>query len=250
MRGRLAASTLALVVVLLAPSPVHTQAPALAGDLMLLSVIDFKPDQFTEFGELQAQTMAAQQKGGQAWRETWNVATFGHPYRVYVLRPLTGFAELDGQSFTVKGAGAEQARMINEKARGMITGQQIFALRTRPDLGYGSRPSTPSVSVMTTIGVAPGRNAEFEAVVRDMVIPAYKKAGETSLAIAQVGLGGDSNQYVVFTHYSNFAALANGHPILRALGPDGYAAYRQRIAGIVTLESHTVVRYNPALSFR
>jgi len=250
MRGRLAASTLALVVALLAPSPANAQAPASAGDLTVLSVIDFKPDQFTEFGELQAQTMAAQQKGGQAWRETWNVATFGHPYRVYVLRPLSGYAELDGQSFTIKGAGAEEARVINERARGMITSQQIYALRTRPDLGYGSRPSNPSLSVMTTISVAPGRNAEFEAVVRDMVMPAYKKAGESSLSIAQVGLGGDSNQYVVFTHYGNFAGLANGHPLLRALGPDGYATYRQRIAGIVTLESHEVVRYNPALSFR
>ncbi len=249
MRGYLVATTVALVAVL-APAPAKAQAPATAGDLMVLSVIDFRPDQFTEFGELQAQTMAAQQKGGQAWRETWNVATFGQPYRVYVLRPLTGYAELDGQSFTVKGAGAEQARVINERARRMIVGQQIHGLRSRSDLGYGERPATMSVAAMTTITVAPGRNADFEAIVRDEVVPAYKKAGESAFSIAQVVLGGNANQYVIFTYYDGIAGLANGSPILRALGPEGYARHRQRVVGIVTEEEHVVVRLNPALSFR
>lgn len=250
MCGRIAASALALVVLFATSSMAQTQAPTATGDLLVLSVIDFRPDQFTEFGELQAQTMTAQQKGGQAWRETWNVATFGQPYRVYVLRPLTSYAELDGQSFTVKGAGAEQARVINEQARRMIVGQQILGLRARRDLGYGERPATMRVAALTTITVAPGRNADFESIVRDEIVPAYKKAGESSLSIAQVVLGGNANQYVVFTYYDGVAGLADGNPILRALGPEGYARHRQRVAGIITEEAHVVVRLNPALSFR
>jgi hypothetical protein len=230
---------------------VAAQTPAgPPGPLLVLSVIDIKPEFFAEFGELQAQTMEAQRKGGQAWRETWNVAQFGHPYRVGVLRPLTSFAELDGQSFTIKGAGADQARVINERARRMIVAQQIYALRARPDLGFGTRPEKVNLAVLTTVTVAPGRNAEFEALMRNEVMPAYKKAGEPYLAVSQVVLGGDPNQYLALTLYDDFAGLQKGSPILRALGPEGFAKFNQRMAGIVAHLQYEVVRYNAALSFR
>lgn len=247
MRPRLALSTIALVGLGIAPPAAQTPAPP---QFLVLSVIDVKPDMFAEFGELQAQTMEAQRKGGLAWRETWNVGQFGHPYRVFVLRPLTGFAELDGQSFTIKGAGAEKARTINERARRMIAGQRIYALRSRPELGYGTRPAKLSLAVLTTLSVAPGRNGEYESLVREEVIPAYKKAGEAYFAMAQVSLGGDPSQYLALTLFDDFAGLQKGNPILRALGADRFAALRQRLAGIVTREEHEVVRFNAALSFR
>jgi hypothetical protein len=248
MRARLLAATVVLAVLILpgtAQGPAPQQAP-----LLVLSIIDVKPDMFAEFGELQAQTMEAQRKGGQAWRETWNVAQFGHPYRVGVLRPLTSFAELDGQSFTIKGAGADTARAINERARRMIVAQRIFALRARPDLGYGTRPEKLNLAVLTTITVAPGRASDFEALVRTDVIPAYKKAGEPYFAVSQVVLGGDPNQYLALTLYDDFAGLQAGSPIARALGADALAQFNARMAGLVTRLEYEVVRYNTALSYR
>jgi len=243
------ASAAALVVALTAPlSPAQTSPPQV-GQFLVLSVIDVKPDLMAEFGELQAQTMTAQRKGGLRWRETWNVLQFGNPHRVGVLRPLSSFAELDGQSYTIKGAGAEQARVINERSRRMIVAQQIYALRARPDLGFGDRPAQPNLAVLTTITVAPGRTAEFETLIKNDVIPAYKNAGAAYLGVAQVTLGGNPSEYLAFTLYENFAALQNGNPILRGLGPEGFAKFRQRLAGIVTKEEHEVVRFNASLSF-
>lgn len=227
------------------------QTPAMPpGPLVVWSVIDVEPGLFAEFGELQAEVMAAQQKGGLAWRETWNVATFGHPYRVSVLAPLASFGELDGQSYTAKGAGAERARQINERARRMLVGQQVYALRLRPDLGYGIRPQKPNLAVLTTLTVAPGRESAYEALVREEVIPAYKKAGEPYLGMAQVVLGGNPSQYFALTAYEDHASLQKGNPILRGLGSQAFAAFRQRVAGIVTGEQHEVLRFNAALSFR
>lgn len=247
MRARVATAMLVLVTLI---ATVAGQTPAApGGPLLVLSIIDVKPDMFAEFGELQAQTMEAQRKGGQAWRETWNVAQFGHPYRVGVLRPLTSFAELDGQSFTIKGAGADQARVINERARRMIVAQQIYALRVRPELGYGKRAEKVNLAVLTTITVAPGRNGEFEALIKNDVVPAYKKAGEPFFTISQVALGGDPNQYLAITMYDDFAGLQKGNPILRALGPEGFAAFNRKTTGIVTRMEYEVVRYNAALSF-
>lgn len=250
MRARTASSTLLLIALLFSPAGAQTPGSTAEPQFLVLSIIDVKPDLFAEFGELQAQTMTAQQKGGQAWRETWNVATFGHPYRVGVLRPLTSFAELDGQSFTIRGAGAEQARVINERARRMIVEQRILALRERPDLGFGTRPATMNLAVLTTLTIAPGRTAEYETLVRNEVIPAYKKAGEAYLGVAQVVLGGNPSQYLAVTLYDDFAGLQKGNPILRGMGAEAFGRYRQKLAGLLVSEEHEVVRYNPALSFR
>lgn len=248
MRVSVTASSLLAVVVLLAPSAVTGQ-PTPPGPLVVLSTIDVRPDQYAEFGALQTEAMAAQRKGGQAWRETWHVGTFGRPYRVSVMRPMAGYDELDGPSFTVRGGGAEQAASINERARRMIAGQHITALRMRPDLGYGTRPAVMQVAVLTAMTVAPGRQAEFEAIVRDVVVPAFKKAGEPYLGLSQVVMGGDPNQYVAWTLYDSFADVAKGDPLLRALGPQAFAAYRARLSGIVIGEERTLLRFNAALSF-
>jgi hypothetical protein len=250
MRARFTVPALMLVALCAAPAAAQT-VPSDGGPFMVLSVIDVKPDMYAEFGDVQAATMAGQQKGGQIWRETWHVVTFGEPYRVRVMRPLMNFAELDGQSFTIKGVGAEQAAAINERARGMIERQQIYALRPRPDLGYGDRPAEIDLAVLTTITVAPGREAEFEAIVRDAVMPAFKKAGEAYLSVSQVVLGGAANQYIAFNLYNGFADVdTKGDPVLRGMGPEGFAKYRQRLAGIVLHEERELLRLNPALSFR
>lgn len=240
-----------LLLVILCTVPGAAQTPPGSGPLVVLSVIDVKPELYAEFGDVQADAMAGQQKGGQAWRYTWHVATFGYPYRVRVMRPLANFAELDGQSFTIKGVGAEQAAAINERARRMIDSQRIYALRPRPDLGYGDRPADIDLAVMTTISVAPGRHAEFEALVRDVVLPAFKKAGDAYVSVLQVLLGGDANEYIAFTLYDGFADVdTKGDPMLRALGPEGFAKYRQRLAGLVVREERELLRLNMALSFR
>ena len=239
-----------IAALLVVTSPVTlAQTPAPPPQLLVLSIIDVKPDMFAEFGELQGQTMEAQRKGGQAWRETWQGAQFSHPYRVGVLRPLTSFGELDGQSFTIKGAGADQARTINERARRMIQSQRIYALRARPDLGFGTRPAQPNLAVLTTITVSPGRNSDFEAIIKGDAVPAYKKAGETYLGVSQVVLGGDPNQYLGLTLYPDFAGLQKGSPILRALGPEGFAKYNAKLAGVVSKMEYEVIRFNAALSF-
>jgi hypothetical protein len=177
------------------------------------------------------------------------VLQFGDPHRVRVLRPLASFAELDGQTFTVKGAGAEQARVINERSRRMIVGQQVYALRVRADLGFGGRPAQTNLAVLTTVVVSPGRNAEFEAIVRSDVIPAYKKAGQEYLGMSQVIVGGDPNVYFAMTLYPDFAAVQKGSPILRALGPEGFAKYNAKLAGVVSRMEYEVIRFNQALSF-
>jgi hypothetical protein len=216
-----------------------------------MSIIDVKPEAMSEFGALQAEVMAAQRAGGQPWRETWNTATFGYPYRVAVLTPVDGLASIDGQTYTVKGVGAAAATAINERARRMIVNQQISLLQVRPDLGIGLRAHGQStLGVVSYISVAPGREPEIEQMMKTEVNAALKKAGVSYYGVSRVVYGGDTSQYITLLLFEDFAALARGHPLERVLGADGLGRLQGKLTGVITKLERHIVRYNDALSFR
>ncbi len=243
--------TASLLSVLAATAIADAQtAPAAAPQLAVLSLIDVKPEVMSDFGALQGEVMAAQRAGGQPWRETWHTATFGYPYRVAVLSPVDGLGQFDGQTYTVKGAGAAAATALNDRARRMIDHQQILLLQVRPDLGIGTRPAKSTLGVVSFISVAPGREPDLERVLRSEVQAALKKAGVGYYSVLRVVYGGDTSQYVTLLMFENFAELGRGHPLERALGIDGLAALQAKLAGIMTKLERHIVRYNEALSFR
>ena len=228
----------------------QAQAPSSAGaESVVMSVIDIKPDLTSEFGALQADAMAAQRAGGQAWRETWHTATFGHPYRVVVLSPVAGLDHFDAQSYTAKGVGAVAASSINERARRMIAHQQIYLLQRRPDLGMGARPAKSTLGVVSYIGVTPGREVEFEQLLKADVHAALRKAAVAYYSVSRVVYGGDTSQYVTLLTFENFADLGRGHPLERALGADGMSTLQGKLTGVVTTLERHVIRLNEALSF-
>lgn len=240
----------ALTVVLLTPDRAWAQPAVSSPPLMMMSLIDVKPEFTSDFGALQAEVMAAQRAGGQPWRETWHTASFGYPYRVAVFSPVDGLGQLDAPTFTVKGAGPAGATTINERARRMIQHQQIYLLQVRPDLGIGTRPAKPGLGVASFISVAPGREPEIEQFLKTEVQAALKKAGVTYYGVARVAYGGDSSQYMTLLLFENFTDLGRGHPLERALGADGAMKLQSKVTGIITKLERYVIRFNEVLSFR
>ena len=221
-----------------------------AAQLVVLSLIDVKPELMSEFGALQGEVMAAQRLGGQPWRDTWNTATLGYPYRVAVLAPVDGLSQLDGQTYTAKGVGAAAATALNARARPMIDRQQIQLLQSRPDLTIGTRPAKDGLGVVSYISVAPGREPDMERILRTDVHAALRKAAVGYYGVLRVLYGGDTSQYVTILMFENFAELDRGHPLERALGADGLVALQGKLAGVITKLERHVIRYNEALSFR
>ena len=62
-------------------------------------------------------------------------------------------------------------------------------------------------------------------------------------------LGGDSG-YVHFFHVGNFAALDQGSPLARALGPQGAMEITAKLAGVLSQTEQWLIRYLPDTSFR
>jgi hypothetical protein len=233
-----------------APGSNAQTPPAAASQLVILSIIDVKPDQMSEFGLLQAEVMAAQRAGGQPWRETWHTATFGLPFRVGVLSPVDGLGQLDGQTYTAKGVGVAAATALNQRGRRMIDRQQIYLLQLRPDLGIGTRPAKTTLGVLSYLSVAPGREPDLERVLKTDVHAALRQVGVGYYGVSRVVYGGDTSQYLTLLMFQDFSDLDRGHPLERALGADGLAKLQGKLTGVMTKLERHVVRVNDALSFR
>lgn len=247
---RASAALIIVLIVLASTGGARAQEqPSAVPELVVMSVIDVKPDLTSEFGALQADAMAAQRAGGQAWRETWHTATFGYPYRVVVMSPIAALDHFDSQSYTAKGVGAAAAAAINERARRMIAHQQIYLIQRRPDLGIGVRAPKSTLAVVSSISVVPGREAEIEQLLKTDVNAALRKAGVGYYGVARVIYGADTSQYVTVLTYENFRELGQKQPVESALGADGLSTLRGKFAGIITRIERHILRLNDALSF-
>lgn len=108
----------------------------------------------------------------------------GNPFEFLVITSIPNYAILEGSSFFAIGATPEElARMGDRRA------QTIEAVRTtyeRPmdDLGFNP-PNTPQPSriMVTRVTVRPEMVEQFATTVKTELVPALKKAGQTSLLV-------------------------------------------------------------------
>jgi len=163
---------------------------------------------------------------------------------------VENFAQYDSPSPFVKALGEDGARAYLAKNRRLITSQHTYAALDRPDLSYpGKLTGPPKIAVVSFVQIAPGRNMEYENLIKTDVLPAMKKADVLAYSVSQTVLGGDANEYVGVTVLDKFADLDKGNPLLRALGQDGFNKYLQKTAGIIVHQERIVARFRADLSF-
>lgn len=219
-------------------------------ELLRVNVVQLKPDTAPQWAELQrTELIPAQKKGGLAWRDTWASAQSGDVYLRAILTPISSLAVFDSEAPIVKALGPQGVQAFGEKSRRLLAASRVEIIRTRPDLGFGARPAKPNIGILTTITVANGRNADFENFLKADVVPALKKANVTYYSVSQMVYGGDVNQYLSLLLFANYADLAKGHPLDRALGPNGVVRLGQKSAPFVVKLERTLIRYLADLSY-
>ena len=231
------------------PAPPATPAAAPNGPVLLV-VVDVKPDMWDDYVALQkSDAIPALQKGVIDHRSAWRTAALGPAYSVAYLYQLTSFGVLDGDPPMRRALGADGEKAYNVKLRHMLVGSRTCALRRRPDLGFGSETSEPKLGVLAHVFTIPGKQAEYESVLKSDWIPGLKKAGVPLYVVYEVVMGGEQGEYYTFTPIANLAALDGGHPIQRGLGEQGMAALEARFASSIRSIERTVIRRDDDLSF-
>ena len=211
---------------------------------MELALVGVDPGQVDEFLAAQRELASLEQKAGVPWRSVSRTAVFGDTYRFLIVKPLAQFAQLD------RPGRPDPARApVENRIQRTVTSRQTFALRTTPDIDNPLPDGRdPALMLVQLVSVVPGRERDYIRVMAEDVLPHFKEANMHHSSGAMT-LGGDSG-YVHFFHLGNFAALDQGSPMARALGPEGALEVTAKLAGVLARTEQWVVRHLPDLSFQ
>ncbi len=211
---------------------------------MEMRLVEVAPGDLDSFIAASCELTALDAKGGAGWRSVSRTEGFGDSYQFLFLSPLERFAALD------RSAPLDTNRMgIENRVRRATTRETAYAIRTTPDLDNPlPDDQEPALMLVQLVTIVPGREQDYIRIMAEDVLPHFKEAGmhHTSGALT---LGGPTG-YVHFFHLANFAALDQGSPLARALGPEDAMKVTGKLAGVMDRSEQWLVRYDPDLSYR
>lgn len=219
---------------------------------VMITTVTIKPEMRTEFENLiKNEYNPAIIKGGAKWSDVWMPA-IGNTFDYVFIAPIDGWAQLDGMSPLMKGAGKDGAEGFYAKAGKMVTSVHSSADEFREDLSYEPKMTgPPQIAVVTFTSVAPGRSSEFENFIRNEMLPQIKKSDIGGWFLQKQMFGGDVNEYTTVALHQNFAEIEKGPAAQRVLGEEGYMKLLQKLpSGVVVHQERIVARYAPGLSYR
>ena len=218
--------------------------------LLMINEIQLKPETAPDWTELQKSMLETQKKVATRGREVWASGPGGDPYLRAIVTPIASIAQFDNPNPFAKVLGEQAFAEFSAKNRKLVAGSHSTIVITRPDLGFGARPATtPKLAILSIVNAANGRGPELEAFLKTDVVPALKKGGVTYYSVVQVVFGDDVNKYMTLTLVNDFAEIAKGSPLERALGREGMLKLTQKSGPLVTRLERRIIRYLPDLSF-
>jgi len=117
-----------------------------------------------------------------------------------------------------------------------------------PGLCPAQDSNQPQFLRVTTYKIKPDMVQEWESLIKNDVLPAYKKAGVSQVSAWDTANFGNGNEYTTAIPIAKFGDLDGTSPLARALAPDALANLLSRARKCV-IESHSVaVRSHPELS--
>jgi hypothetical protein len=217
-------------------------------ELQHVIFVKTQPGMVAEWREMQAMVNEAYKKEGTPWRHVWSTAVFGEQMHVIAF-PVGKMERYEtGNPVRKMLNDAEYARYTQKMSR-IVASSHSVLVTTRPDLSISSGRTKPHRAMVTTVVVTPGKYLEFEAFVKNDLIPAWKKAGLKDVWVDQNVMGGNATEYTILTLFDKWSEMDGGGPMVRALGKEGWDKIRARAAGLSTSIRNEVSQFAPELSY-
>ncbi len=232
-----------------------TQAPAAAAQRNWYSVTitAVKPDHAAEWTEIQkSQTIPMQQKGGITSRGTWQSgAPFGDGNTYAVVTPIDKFATYDMPPMALRVLGDGPGRAYQNKLAAITLSRRTFAMQDRAELTILPAPNAKFVAaILTDVTIVSGHQQQYEAYIKDDLLPLMKKDNAPGFAVFRTVFGGNANEYHEVTYLNSFADIDRGPAQVRLLNPAERAAMAAKITPHVEHIERTILRYMPDLSYQ
>ncbi len=240
------ASVVSVVAVALVAGAELSQAQD-AGSWVIVDIVQVKPEKLRDFEKLYRDEInPALRKAGVPWRHVWQTGEFGETYERHLITPMASFAELDAGGPLRRVLEPREYDRVIEKLRRSIDRRQSYAVLYRADLSVESEDvSGFPIARVTSLQVAPGRGAEFEALLREN-LETFRAAGVV-FGVYQRQFGPGPVVWQIVENLRSYAELERGG-ILRAFG-DESGRVASQLAGVLVSVERTVLKYDPTLSF-
>jgi hypothetical protein len=195
-----------------------------------------------EYLAAQKQVSEAFKKAG-LWRDLWTTASFGEVGAYVGVTPFSKLADFDSPGPVQIALGeAGYQRYVSQISK-YIESTSYKAVQLRTDLSLlKENAPPPNLAIVVNVQVAPGRNLDFEALIKSDYLPAWKKGGADQVLVHQSVFGVTGPEYVVVVSIPNFAELDKGNAMVRALGAEGAAKLNQKGAGIIASSTVMIAR--------
>jgi len=118
----------------------------------------------------------------------------------------------------------------------------------RPVLCPAQDSIQPEYMRVTTYKVKPDMVQEWESLIKNEILPAYKKAGVPEVSSWDTGNLGAGSEYTIAITLAKFADLDGPTPLAKALAPDVLANLLGRARKCVIESRSVAVRTHPELS--
>ena len=163
---------------------------------------------------------------------------------------MTKFAEYDQPPLASRVLG-DGARAYQEKLASILVSRHTFAIQDRAELSLPPAANAKIVgAILQDVTVVSGHAEQYEAYIKNDVMPVLKKADMVGFVVLRTVFGGNANEYHVVTYLSSFADIDKGPAQVRVLGQSGAAALAAKGAAHISNIERTILRYVPDLSFQ
>ena len=216
---------------------------------VVVTVSKIKPDMRLQYEGFQKELSAAYKKANVPYRVMYQ-NIFGDLSEYTSVYPIPDFANMDGDSPTVRALGNDRSAELIRKGSQYLNDVRRTVLVMRPDLSVMEKtPRLLAYAVVSRLTLAVGKEHDFDQWMQSEFNPAMKTGGVTQIFTYQQVFGG-SPDYVSITPLDKLAVIDAGHPAWKMEG--GRAAADKmfaRTAGIVTSGDTNIVRLRPDLGY-
>lgn len=208
-------------------------------DLVGIVMTEVNPSMTDDWIGSQSAVRDAYRKAGQPFRLLY-APVFATRY--LSVTPISDLSQYDAGLPVQKMMGDEAYKKWVAQARKGSSSLTRLVLRANQNLTIQDAPmGTLPMLVLTRTRVAPDRVAEFEARLKDVVIPAYRKAGVKRMVVSRVAYGGAPNEYFTFRSHAGLAEAEKISQVQSQLVPNK--------PGIILSQERLVYRLNRDVSF-
>lgn len=212
-----------------------------------LTIVQVKPDMGLEWQDyLKNDANPATTKSGVTRRQVWTTATFGEGGEYAMITPVADLAQFDNPTPLLKALGPQGVSALQAKRQRLISDSRSMMITARPDLsvaaaqGYQAKLGVSARSI-----VAQGHMADFVKYAKELS-GVIAKTNAKGVAVSQIGLGGNPNEFITLVLFDSFADLGKFNPAFAKASAD--AKLGAQSAGTVTNTEWRVYRYMPELS--